>query len=87
MQYLTLIRVVLSLLPLVIDAVKAIEAAFPTSGQGNQKLGLIRSVLQSAYESGTGALASFDDIWPVLQKTVGAVVTFFNEVGAFKSKQ
>lgn len=84
MQYLTIIKLVLSLFPLVIDAVKAIEAAYPATGQGTSKLELIRTVIQQAYDTGTGAVAKFDDVWPVLQKTVGAVVSFFNTVGAFK---
>ena len=84
MQYLALIKVVLALLPVIIDAVKSIEAAFPASGQGSLKLGLVRSVLQQAYDAGTGATVKFDELWPVLQNTVASVVGFMNSAGIFK---
>lgn len=84
MQYLSIIKLVLSLLPLIIDVVKAVETAMPASGQGANKLALVHDVLQEAYNAGTGAVAKFEDVWPVLQNTVTSVVTFFNTTGLFK---
>lgn len=84
MQYIIYVRVVLSLLPALIDAIKAIEAAFPASGQGSLKLELVRSIVEQAYNAGIGALAKFEDIWPVLQKTIASLVTFMNTSGVFK---
>ena len=84
MQYLAIIKLVLSLLPLIIDAVKAIESAFPASGQGAAKLALIKETIQQAYDAGNGAVAKFDEVWPTLQKTVASVVAFMNSTGAFK---
>lgn len=84
MQYLSLIRLVLSLLPVLIDAIKAIEAAFPASGQGSLKLELVRGVVEQAYNAGTGALSKFEDVWPVLQKVIASLVTFMNTTGIFK---
>lgn len=84
MQYLTLIKLVLALLPVIIDAVKAIEAAYPASGQGALKLDLVRGVLEGAYNAGSGAIGKFEDLWPALQGTVSAVVSFMNSSGMFK---
>lgn len=84
MQYLSLIRLVLSLLPVLIDAIKAIEAAFPASGQGSLKLELVRGVVEQAYNAGTGALSKFEDVWPVLQKVIASLVTFMNTTDIFK---
>ena len=84
MQYLTIIKVVLSLLPILIEAVKAVEAAFPASGQGALKLELIRNVVSQAYNAGTGALVKFDELWPVLQGAISSVVSFMNSAGIFK---
>lgn len=84
MQYLIYVRVILSLLPALIEAIKAIEAAFPASGQGPLKLELVRSIVEQAYNAGTGALAKFEDIWPVLQKTIASLVAFMNSTGIFK---
>lgn len=84
MQYLALIRLVLALLPAVIDAVKAIEAAYPAAGQGALKLDLVRGILQNAYDAGTGVTVKFDELWPVLQNTVASVVGFMNSAGLFR---
>ena len=45
MQYLAIVKLVLSLLPLIIDVVKAVEAAMPASGQGANKLEIRKSVV------------------------------------------
>lgn len=84
MQYLAIVKLVLSLLPLIIDVVKAVEAALPASGQGASKLALVHDIIQEAYTSGTGAVAKFEDVWPVLKKTIDSVVTFLNAAGLFK---
>lgn len=84
MQYLMYIRIVLGLLPILIDAIKAIEAAFPASGQGTVKLELLRGIVEKAYNAGTGALAKFEDIWPVMEETIALLVKFMNSTGIFK---
>jgi hypothetical protein len=43
MNYLTAIKLVLTLLPYLIDAVKTVEKAFPETGSGAVKLGLVRA--------------------------------------------
>ena len=79
-----IIKLVLSLLPVIIEAVKAIEAALPQGGQGAQKLALIRETLAAGWSVGSDAVASFDAVWPALERVVGAVVGLFNKTGAFK---
>lgn len=86
MQYLTIIKTVLSLLPLILEAVKAIEAALPQGGQGAEKLALIRNTLQAGFEAAGEVAVSFEAVWPALEKTVGAVVGLFNTVGTFGKK-
>ena len=78
-----IIKLVLSLLPTLIEAVKAVEAALPQSGQGAQKLALIRQTLESAFGVAGDAVATFDSVWPALEKVVGAVVGLFNRTGEF----
>lgn len=84
MNYLAIIKLVLSLLPLIIEAVKTIESAYPMSGKGQLKLELVKSVIEQAYNSGTGFVSKFEDVWPVIQKTIASVVAFMNETGLFK---
>lgn len=83
-NFLAIVRLVLSLLPLLIDAVKAVEAAMPGVGQGAQKLAIIRSTLQAAFSVVDNTVATFDQVWPAMEKTVTAVVSTFNATGAFK---
>lgn len=84
MQWLTIIRAVLSLLPLIIEAVKAIEAAFPQSGAGAAKSAAIRSTLESAYKVASDASVAFDALWPAIQTAINAVVGVANSTGAFR---
>lgn len=83
-NFLTVIKLVLSLLPLLIDVTKAVEAALPQAGLGSQKLALVRTTLQAAFEITGDAVASFEQVWPALEKTVGAIVGVFNAAGIFK---
>lgn len=87
MQYLTIIKTVLSLLPLILEAVKAIEAALPEGGQGAQKLALLRQTVQAGFEAATDTVVSFEAVWPALEKVAGAAVGLFNAVGAFARKE
>ena len=86
MQYLTIIKTVLALLPTIIDAVRAIEQAFPMSSQGSTKLAAIRSIVETAYQTTNEAVLSFDMLWPTIQSAVGAVVSIANATGLFKKQ-
>ena len=84
MQYLTLIKTLISLLPLLVQAITAIEAAFPQSGQGSVKLELVKQTLLGAAEVSEDMDAGkFDALWPALKKTVGALVALANSSGVF----
>lgn len=78
------IKLILQILPLIIDTIKAIEAAIPESGAGKAKLDIVRVALQSAYDASNDVIGKFDTIWPMIQNTVGAVVSTFNALGSFK---
>lgn len=84
MQLLTTLKLILSLLPLILQAVKAIEDALPDGGQGEAKLALIRQTIQGAYGVANDTVASFETMWPAISTTVTAVVGLYNNLGAFK---
>lgn len=84
MQILTILKLVLSLLPLVIDTIKLIEQAIPGEGQGEAKLAAVRGIVEAAYEHGDDAVVNFEKFWPVLQKAISTVVGLFNKTGAWK---
>lgn len=84
MQFLQIVKLVLTLLPLILDTVKAIEVAMPDGGKGEQKLALVRSVIEAAYNASADAIGAFEQVWPVLSKAVTAAVNLFNAAGVFK---
>lgn len=68
---------VLQLLPAIIEAIKAIETAIPEGGKGKEKLAAMRAIL-------VGADQSLEELWPIIEKTIGVLVGLFNAVGTFK---
>lgn len=84
MQLVQTLRLILTLLPLIIEAVRAIEAALPDGGKGEAKLALVRQSIEAGYAVATDTAAAFETMWPALEKTVAAVVALFNSVGAFR---
>lgn len=62
---------VVKLLPVIIEAIKAIEQAVPGQGKGEQKLAALRGILE-VLDSGIVA------IWPQVAKVVGILVEAMN---------
>lgn len=68
---------ILSLIPTLISAVRAIEEAIPMSGQGKAKTEMVLQIVEA---TGEGA----KEMLPVVQKAIGIVVGTLNSVGVFK---
>lgn len=68
---------VISLLPALISAIKALEDAIPGAGRGEAKLAALREILSAA----DGTVAA---IWPTIEKVVAVVVGLLNREGGFK---
>jgi len=77
MNWIAIAKAILMLIPAIIEAIKAIEAAFPNSGQGAEKLALIREIIEPINEEA-------QTNWPFIEKAISAIVNFFNKVGIFK---
>jgi hypothetical protein len=71
------IKLILSLLPLVIQAVRQLEELFPESDRGAMKLDLIRRTIQNVYDIS-------DNTLPLIEKMVNTIVDVFNKFGIFK---
>lgn len=67
------------LLPLLIQILKAVEAAIPDSGQGQTKLQMVRDILELVDES-------IPALWPTLEKIISVIVAGLNAAGIFKKK-
>jgi len=84
MKYLTIIKLVVSLLPVLIEAIKAVEEAIPGKGAGEAKLAAIRAIIEGVYATATDLGVTFGEVWPVLEKTISGLVAAFNKSGEFK---
>ena len=84
MKLLSIIRTIVALLPMLIEAIKAAEEAIPGSGKGEQKLVLVRGLLQAAYETATDVDGTFEEVWPAISKTISTVVASLKAAGLFK---
>lgn len=71
------IRLVLSLLPIVIQVIRQLEELFPESNRGTMKLDLIVRTIQEVYETSDKAI-------PIIEKMVNVIVDIFNKFGIFK---
>jgi len=70
------IKIILNLLPSIIQVVKELEKEFPESGLGSMKFELIKTTLQSVNEIS-------NDYLPIIEKMTNAVVGVFNKFGVF----
>jgi hypothetical protein len=78
MNALATLKMIIDLLPLVIQTIKAVEDAIPGTGKGEAKLTMVRGVLESV-DLGTAS------IWPAIEKVIAAIVATFNKIGEFKA--
>lgn len=86
MAWLENIKLVLSIFPAIINAVKTIEASIPVEGKGAEKLQLIKEVLNTTFENSTKAVSTFEQVWPMLQSVIVSIVNAFNATGVFNKK-
>ena len=70
MQYIQLVLAV-------IEIVKLVEKMIPDSGQGANKLTLVRQLAEQA-------LGDVSDLWPQLEAVIAAFVKLANIAGTFK---
>ena len=82
-KLIAIIKIIAQLLPTIIEAIKAIEAAVPASGQGAQKLALVRELIEAAFEAVQDAGVTFGEVWPAIQRMITKLVVLFNSTGIF----
>lgn len=84
MKFIEAIKLVLSLFPVIVQAVKTVEEMFPAGGLGAEKLAIVREMLEAAYAMATDISGAFEQIWPTVQKIIDTVVGIFNRTGVFR---
>jgi hypothetical protein len=83
-KFMIVIQLLVQLLPILIEAIKAVEAALPEKGQGQAKAAMIRGTVESAFAAVQNAQVNFEDVWPAIQKMIDVIVATFNTTGIFK---
>lgn len=68
---------IIKLIPVIIELLKAIEAAIPEQGQGAAKLQAVRQILELTD-------SSIKEVWPMVQGVIEVLVKTFNTTGVFK---
>lgn len=74
---LSTIKLILQLIPIILEIIKAVEDQIPESGMGKEKLQFIKEVLMSA-------IPQVEEIWSMVEKIVSSAVTLYNSTGVFK---
>lgn len=83
-QILNLLKLVLSLIPSILDIMSKLETLLPESGQGAAKLDVIKTAIQSTYTVADKSMPAFEDLWVTVSKVVSGIVAIFNGAGIFK---
>jgi hypothetical protein len=73
-------KTILTLFPLLIEAIFAIEKYIPKEKVGDIKLDVIKQVLILTNDA-------FTDLWPIFEKIIEVVVKAFNITGMFTKTQ
>ena len=76
---------ILKLFPVILEAVRAIEAAIPLPWQGKKKLDLILEVLKSAYDASSDLAKEFSwqKLVSIVVPMIARIVDLHNELGLF----
>ncbi len=70
-------RLIVGLLPILMDMIKTIEIAIPEKGEGTAKLAAVREMLIALVPAVQAA-------WPAVELVINALVKLFNAVGTFQ---
>ena len=81
---LLILQIISQLFKTIVALVTAVEESLPESGQGAQKLELVKGWLQSAIGAQEALALTFDQLWPALQTTISSIVAIKNATGVFK---
>ena len=79
---------ILKLLPAILAAIQAIEAAFPVAGAGKSKLDIILGTVSDVYtaDQTIQKQVSSDQLVAVITATVNRIVASFDSLGIFQKK-
>jgi len=83
MKFLNIFMLIVRGLPALIEAIKTLEGLIPGQGKGEQKLAMLRSLLESAHEVAEDTEEPFAAVWPSWERLIARLVALFNKTGEF----
>lgn len=81
MNFLSVLKLVLQLLPLILQTIKEVEASSPLSGSGAAKMELVKGLLVNTVDIGTDI--DKNQYGVAIEKVITLAVNFFNKTGTF----
>ena len=83
LQFIEIFKLIVSLLPIIIELVQTIENSIPGSSNGKVKLEAVKNIISSTYQVTSNATVTFEQLWPSIQTVIGSIVTAFNATKVF----
>ena len=83
-NFIQIMKLVVMLLPMIVEIVRAVETAMPEKGQGAAKLEAVRVMVESVYKVASDSMPAFEQVWAAAQGIVAATVSLYNATGVFK---
>ena len=84
LQFITIFRTVIQILPHLITVISILETAVPQGGSGEKKLEALKSILKTVHDASDGASVPFEQLWSVLAPITGVIVTLTNNASTGK---
>lgn len=79
--FLSILRILPTLRPILAELIVFVEGLLPDSGQGQAKLDEIKKLLAGMWDSLDVLRVTFEEAWPVISGVVGVIVSVFNRKG------
>lgn len=76
MNFIETVKLVVTMLPTIVDAISTVEKLFPEGGKGQAKLEMVKGMLTAANEQAESKIADFEKIWPLFSKIIAGIVAF-----------
>lgn len=70
------VKLILSIIPAIITAMRSIEEAIPVANAGKDKMAALRQIIEAAYGQSL-------TLWPIIETAIGILVKLFNKTGTF----
>ena len=74
MNFIETVKLAVSMLPTIVDAVNTVEKLFPEGGKGAAKLEMVKGMLMAANEHAQSQIANFESFWPMISKLIASIV-------------